>query len=342
MVGHEVELESLRMTPPKITVLMSVYNGEKFLREAIDSILIQSYPDFEFLIIDDSSTDRTPEIIRSYQDPRIKIIRNSENLGLTKSLNKGLGLAEGEYIARMDADDISYPNRLDEQIYYLNNNPDVAMVGTGRENIDEDGKILETVIPPKIVSTELLLKGNQFQHSSVMFRKEIVLKEGGYCPFMQCCQDYHLWLKLSRNYPLHNIPEVLSKLRIQRESVSVKKSEEQALSGILAIRIATNQVTDTDMEGIGLVGVSYIKNKLSKDEMNYYLYKVAGSYRIDGDFYEAQKVYWKLFLMNPLDLIAIVNFFRLFFGKKFTNETTRLWCIFINKYMSLTDRHRKI
>ena len=308
-------------TPIKVTVLMSVYNGEKFLREAIDSILIQSYPDFEFLIIDDSSTDRTPEIIRSYQDPRIKIIRNSENLGLTKSLNKGLSLAQGEYIARMDADDISYPNRLDEQIYYLDCNPDVAMVGTGRENIDEDGKVIGIVIPPNVVSFECLIEGNQFQHSSVMFRKEIVLKEGGYCPFMQCCQDYHLWLKLSRNYPLHNIPEVLSKLRIQKESVSNKKVHESALSHIFAIRISKKLMQEDDicydMDAI----------QLTKEEHVFYLNRLAAYHRINENFKEARKIYFEIIFMDPWNLTSLANYFRMFLGRRFVSVTTKIYII---------------
>ncbi|TNE70794.1 glycosyltransferase family 2 protein, partial [bacterium] len=106
---------------PVITCLMSVYNGEEFLREAMDSILDQTYTNFEFLIINDGSTDDTVPIIESYDDPRIRLIHNEVNIGLTKSLNKGIGLAKGEYIARMDADDISLPERFERQIEVLLN-----------------------------------------------------------------------------------------------------------------------------------------------------------------------------------------------------------------------------
>jgi glycosyltransferase involved in cell wall biosynthesis len=114
---------------PKVTVLMSVYNGEEHLREAIDSILNQTYKNFEFLIIDDGSTDGSVNIIRSYLDPRIRLIKNKKNIGITRSLNKGLKLARGEYIARMDDDDIAFPERLEKQVRFLNEHVNVGLVG---------------------------------------------------------------------------------------------------------------------------------------------------------------------------------------------------------------------
>ncbi|HKQ33129.1 MAG TPA: glycosyltransferase family A protein, partial [Thermodesulfobacteriota bacterium] len=115
---------------PKVTVLMTVYNGEKFLNEAIDGILNQTFRDFEFLIINDGSTDGSREIIKSYKDPRINLVDNESNIGLTASLNRGLSLAGGEYIARQDADDISLPERLEKQISILERNPDIALLGS--------------------------------------------------------------------------------------------------------------------------------------------------------------------------------------------------------------------
>ncbi len=115
---------------PRVTVLMSVYNGEKYLREAIDSILNQTFKDFEFLIIDDGSTDSSADIIRSYTDFRIRLIQNEKNIGLTRSLNKGLKLAKGEYIARMDVDDISLPIRFEKQVSFLDKYEDVKLVGS--------------------------------------------------------------------------------------------------------------------------------------------------------------------------------------------------------------------
>ena len=115
---------------PLVTVLMAVYNGEKYLREAIESILDQTYTNFEFLIINDGSSDRTEEIILSYNDKRIRYIKNEQNLKLIASLNKGLDLAKGEFIARMDADDISLPERLEKQINFLEKHPEIGLLGS--------------------------------------------------------------------------------------------------------------------------------------------------------------------------------------------------------------------
>ena len=126
------------MKNPKVAVLMSVYNGEKYLREAINSILSQTFNDFEFLIINDGSTDGTADILKSYTDSRIKIINNEKNIGLTKSLNKGLKIAKGEYIARQDADDISMPERLKEEVAFLEIHKDYAVVGTFVKILNEN------------------------------------------------------------------------------------------------------------------------------------------------------------------------------------------------------------
>ena len=125
---------------PKITVLMPVYNGEKYLKESIESILKQTFRDFEFLIINDTSTDESEKIIRSFKDSRIKLIKNEKNIGLTKSLNKGLDLAKGEYMARMDADDISLPKRLEIQVAFMDKNPKIGVIGAWAKVIGESNK----------------------------------------------------------------------------------------------------------------------------------------------------------------------------------------------------------
>ncbi len=123
----------------KVTILMSVYNGERYHKEAVDSILTQTFTNFAFLIIDDALTDRTSEILQNYDNPRIRIVTNEENPGLTKSLNKGLALAKEKYIARMDADDISLLERFEKQIAFFETHPDIALVGTSYKEIDYKG-----------------------------------------------------------------------------------------------------------------------------------------------------------------------------------------------------------
>ena len=130
------------MVGPRVTVLMPVYNAERFLREAIDSILGQSFKHFEFLIIDDGSTDASADIIASYRDSRIRFVRNRTNLGITPTLNKGIALASCELIARMDADDISHPQRLQKQFGYMKRNPECALLSSWARVISEDGKFI--------------------------------------------------------------------------------------------------------------------------------------------------------------------------------------------------------
>ena len=125
-------------TDPKVTVLMPVYNGEKYLNQAIDSILTQTFSDFEFLIIEDGSTDQSAEIIKSYSDSRIKLVCNDKNLKLAATLDKGLELSRGEYVARMDCDDISLRERLERQVEYLNSNNDICLVGSGFKLISDN------------------------------------------------------------------------------------------------------------------------------------------------------------------------------------------------------------
>src|SRR5258708_26173472 len=125
---------------PHVSVLMSVYNGARFIREAVDGILSQSFSDFEFIVIDDGSNDETGEILGAYCDVRMVIRRNSTNIGLPGSLNRGLSIARGEYVTRQDADDVSYPERLEEQVRFLDRNPKIAVLGTAYLEVYEDRK----------------------------------------------------------------------------------------------------------------------------------------------------------------------------------------------------------
>jgi len=208
---------------------MSVYNGEKYLREAIDSILNQTFTDFEFLIVNDGSTDRTAEILRSYDDARIKIINNEENIGLTKSLNKGLGMARGEYIARMDADDVAIPERLEKEFEFMESHLDYAAVGTLIKILDKNSKVIGSVDKPTEDDQirEFLKKDNCIAHGSAMIRNVCLQDVGLYDESMEKAQDYDLWLRLSEKYKLFNIPEYLCMWRSHEDSISAKHSNEQ-------------------------------------------------------------------------------------------------------------------
>ena len=169
------------MSNPKVTVLMSVYNRSKYLREAIDSILSQTLMSFEFIIIDDGSTDGTWDILTEYadQDQRIALVQNRKNLGLSQSLNKGLVLAQGNYIARQDADDVSMLERLAAQIGYFEQQPRVGLLGTGYYTINSQGQQRAVHLHPE-TDTEIrwqMLFHNAFCHSSVMFHREFLNRE---------------------------------------------------------------------------------------------------------------------------------------------------------------------
>lgn len=209
---------------PKITVLLSVYNDEKYIGRAIDSILSQTFRDFELLIIDDSSTDKTRDIILAYKDTRIRLVKTKKKIGITKSLNKGLKIARGNYIARLDSDDISYPDRLKKQMSFLENNKDYAIVGSRTEVIDEDGDHIEYWNQEE--SAELIFYTLSYRNcltsSSVMFNKKIVDSLGGYDESCDRAEDFELWYRISRKYRIYTIPEYLVKWRKREESHSLK------------------------------------------------------------------------------------------------------------------------
>lgn len=228
-----------RFITPKITVLMSVHNGERYLNDAMDSILNQTFTDFEFLIINDGSTDRTSEILQSYHDPRIKIINNEKNIGLTKSLNKGLNIAVGEYIARMDADDISMPNRLNMQYSCMIDNPDLAICASSYEQIDENGSTIH-IVRGYLGYEQLyyfLTFANWLAHSSIMFNRNTALQVNGYDDKLIRAQDYDLWYRISRVGKVIQIGEVLLKLRIHQENISSKyRNSQKYIANSVAIR----------------------------------------------------------------------------------------------------------
>lgn len=238
------------MSKPKVTVLMSVYNGERFLKEAIDSILNQTYQDFEFLIIDDGSNDGSREIIQTYKDQRIRFVNNEGNIGLTASLNKGLKLAQGQYIARMDADDVSFPQRLQMQVEFLDRNHEVALLGAWAEVVDDNGKIINTWrYPTKDCALRWrLLTRNCLVHSSAIYCKDKVLDVGGYNSAITYAQDYELWTKLTAIAQIRQLPQVLIRhRRFMPGSVGDKHLAEQTKAGeAVAYNYAKSILGDVD------------------------------------------------------------------------------------------------
>lgn len=224
------------MNSAPVTVLMSVFNGSKFLKAAIDSILNQTYRSFEFLIIDDGSTDDSADIIQGYDDHRIRFIRQS-NMGLTASLNKGISLAKGNLIARQDADDFSEANRLDSQVAYLERHPKISMIGSYARYVDSLSNEIGVWRPPcdEVDIKKELLKHNTFCHGSVLFKKDRMNAIGNYREIFKYSQDYDCWLRFGNSFSFANIPQILYNFRLQSESLSRKKFADQLHFQLLAI-----------------------------------------------------------------------------------------------------------
>jgi O-antigen biosynthesis protein len=214
---------------PAISVIMAAHNAADFLQEAIDSILKQTYPNFEFLVVDDASTDETGEILSRCDDPRIRIFTNHEKLGPAGSRNRALRAARGPYIAIMDADDISLPHRLEIQIRFLESHPYYALVGSSYYVIDRKNEVqrIVDVLTNSDAIQEGLLQQNWFGHSTVMMRKDAVQALSGYDEEYYYSHDYDLFLRMSEQFRLSNIGEPLCYWRSTPEAISARKKEEQ-------------------------------------------------------------------------------------------------------------------
>ena len=210
----------------KVSVLMPVFNGEKYLTEAIESILKQTFADFELLIINDCSTDRTENLVLSQTDKRIRLVRNDQNLGLAASLNKGMALAKGEYVARMDCDDFSLPERLAEQVAFLDQNPEIHICGTWVQAFGENGEtVWEYPTDPDHISCQMLFNCC-VAHPSIMIRKQAWHELGlAYDPAFRYGEDYELWLRENLRIRFANIPKVLLRYRLHQKQMSKTQTD---------------------------------------------------------------------------------------------------------------------
>ncbi len=209
---------------PILSVVMAVYNGMPYLEDAVKSILAQTYKNFEFIIVDDGSTDDGWRYLKSLKDQRIKLIKNAKNLGLASSLNIGLKAAKGEYIARMDADDTSLPQRFKKQVDFLNANDNYTLVGSQVEWVDQKNKRINGFIVPQTdeeIRKKIVLR-NQIHHATVMFRKSDIQKLGAYRTFFNGVEDYDLWFRVIGKGMISNLPEKLVIRRIHPKALSQK------------------------------------------------------------------------------------------------------------------------
>lgn len=209
------------MTEPTVTVLMSVYNGESHLAEAVESILVQTFSDFEFVVVDDGSTDRTAAVLDGYRDSRMVRVNHERNMGLVAALNRGLESGRGRWIARMDADDVSKPERLEKQMAFLAGHPDVDVVGCRMDEIDEKGNGAGVFWAPEasaLIAWKMLFE-TAMAHATTVMRKTVLVHAGGYNPDYRHVEDVELWSRLWGRVRFANLPDALYVRRRHRKSI---------------------------------------------------------------------------------------------------------------------------
>lgn len=211
---------------PKVSVILPAYNAEKYIKEAMDSILCQTFRDLELIVLNDCSRDSTEQIITSCKDARLVYVKNAQNMGVAATLNRGLSLAKGEYIARMDADDISLPERLEKQVAYLDAHPETAVLGVGVERFGEEIAPQTRLFSadPRQMQADLFFSCG-LAHPGVMLRKSVIAALGGYDREYEGLEDYELWCRVSRKHQVCALPTVLLRYRVHGGQVTKNPSE---------------------------------------------------------------------------------------------------------------------
>jgi glycosyltransferase involved in cell wall biosynthesis len=227
---------------PRCSVLMPVFNAERYVREAVESILAQTYRDFDFIVIDDGSSDRSREILQDYaaREPRIRLT-SRPNTGYLRALNEGLTQCQGEYVARMDADDVALSERLERQISFLDVHPECLMVGCALLRIDADGDLLcEEHLPEshEEIEARLLRAVGAIGHPAAIIRRQALVEVGGYREPYYGSEDHDLWLRLAERGQLANLPDALLKCRVHTENFTFKNEERGQLAARAALEDA--------------------------------------------------------------------------------------------------------
>lgn len=221
----DIKVGPKKTAPPVVSIIMPIYNGAEYLRPALDSILKQTFKNFELIIINDGSQDDSRAIVESYTDDRIRLT-HQKNRGLVATLNRAIGLARGQYIARHDCDDLSRADRLALQVAYLEGHPDVVLLGSGYNLVNEAGKTFGTFVPftdDTTIRQDFMLR-NPFGHGTIMFRRSIVKEAGGYAP-LKYTEDYEYWWRLAGYGAVANLPEALYDWRVLPSSMSHTRKE---------------------------------------------------------------------------------------------------------------------
>ena len=234
--------KNLEEKTPLVSILMAAFNADNFIGDSIKSIIEQTYKNWELIVIDDYSSDKTYQIANNYSklDPRIKVIRNTTQLGQALSRNRGVEYSTGNYIAILDSDDLALPFRIEKQVEYLGKNSDVGLVGSYVNIIDKDGKKIRTkekACDALGIHFALILQ-NQFIHSSVIMRREVVEWAHGYDTKYLHAEDYDLWSRLCDKFILVNMNTVLTSFRVHNNSVtSISSSQKVQINNALEINL---------------------------------------------------------------------------------------------------------
>jgi glycosyltransferase involved in cell wall biosynthesis len=242
----------MQKNKPKVSVIMITYNGEKYIAEAIDSILRQTMKDFELVIIDDGSVDKTANIIKKYNDHRIRFFQNEKNEGITFSRNLTIKESIAPYIAILDSDDIAMPNRLKIQTDFMDRHPDFGFIGSWVSLINENGKPLyinwKNPLPPEMIPCILLFQ-NYFNNSSIIIRRE-ALPQGEIYRDVSPAEDYDLWLRINKKWKMWNIPYLLVKYRIHSKNISTLQSQKRkwAVNKIITDALAKLEIKPSEDE----------------------------------------------------------------------------------------------
>jgi glycosyltransferase involved in cell wall biosynthesis len=302
----------------EISVVLAVYNGGKYMKEAIDSILFQTFGNFEFIIINDGSQDSTAEIIFSYSDPRIIYIENETNKGLIYSLNRGLSVCKGKYVARMDADDIALPQRLQVQYDYMEAHPEVGICGSSVEaffNTKEKSVILRFPQTDQLIKVFTFFQP-PFSHPTVMMRREMLVKYNlSYPEKFLHAEDYALWVELLKYTKAYNIPRILLRYRIHEESVTASMGIDKGF--INSVLIQNRYIQEKNM------AVSFDDTILFSRFVNRY-----GDYSLDvNDQQKIARILESFFSQLSekqkrdypvaMDFVSSVCFYRFFKGRKY-------------------------
>ena len=293
-----------------VSVIVCVAGGPDYVTEAIQSVLRQSYRPLELIIIDDGADKECRTLLEELAaaDARIKLAHNGENIGLTRSLIHGLRLASGSYIARQDSDDVSLPERIEQQATFLNCHPNIALVGTGAALIGSTGRQLR--IEHVVESHQSIVSGlrdeNQFIHGSVMFRRSAYNSVGGYRAEYRYAQDYDLFLRLSERYAVANIDKPLYKLRMHDRRISSARAEDQLKFALIA-RLAASErrascgspSTTAEPEDLQRFAAAasapcYVRELKTKQRLN-----EGREFLLAGCFHDARRSFFNAFRLSP-------------------------------------------